>query len=294
MLKQTLVFQNPASLSLKDRQLVINREGEDCVTRPIEDIGFVVIENQKVHISIPLLNALAENNVSVILCNGKKMPSSMILPLVGNTTQGESYRYQIEVSLPTKKNIWKQIIESKIRNQAALLDLLGMDSEELKPYWKNVKSGDADNREGAASRIYWKMLFGNDFFRERGAEDAPNCLLNYGYTILRAATARALVGSGLLPAFGIFHRNRYNAFPLADDIMEPYRPFVDQLAYSLYREGARKLTPEVKRTLISILTVDVVIGEIIKPLSLALSSTTASLVRVFSQEGKQIQCPVLV
>ncbi|MBR0038019.1 MAG: type II CRISPR-associated endonuclease Cas1 [Bacteroidales bacterium] len=294
MIKQTLVFCNPASLSLKDRQLVIKREGEVCVTRPIEDIGFIVIESQMVHVSIPLFNALAENNVSVILCNGKMMPSSIVTPLVGNTTQGETYRYQIEASLPTKKSIWKQIVEAKIYNQAQLLYQLGKDGDELKPYWKNVKSGDTDNREGAASRIYWRILFGNDFFRERGAEDAPNCLLNYGYAILRAAVARALVGSGLSPVLGVFHRNRYNAFPLADDVMEPYRPFVDQLVYELYQKGARSLTPETKRSLLSILTVDVGMGEVNKPLSLALSSTTASLVRVFSGEEKQIQCPLLL
>ena len=294
MIKQTLVFSKPASLSLKDRQLVIKREGEDVVTRPIEDIGFVVIENQSVFVSIPLFNALAANNVAVILCDSKMMPSSVITPLVGNSTQGESYRNQVEVSGPTRKNLWKQIIESKIRNQALLLDLLGKDGDDLKPYWKNVKSGDSDNREGAASRIYWRLLFGDEFFRERGAEEAPNCLLNYGYAVLRAAAARALVGSGLLPAFGLFHRNRYNPFPLADDVMEPYRPFVDMLTYELYQDGVKALTPAVKQRLLSLLTVDVKIGDVKKPLSIALSSTTASLVRVFSGEDKQIQCPVLI
>lgn len=294
MIKQTLVFSNPASLSLKDRQLVIRREGEDVVTRPIEDIGFVVIENQAVHLTIPLFNALTANNVAVILCDGKMMPASIVTPLEGNTTQGETYRYQIEASAPVKKNLWRQIIESKIHNQALLLDLIGKDGDVLKPYWKNVKSGDSDNREGAASRIYWRMLFGPDFYRERGAEDSPNCLLNYGYAILRAAVARALVGSGLLPALGIFHRNRYNAFPLADDVMEPYRPFVDLLAYELYQDGTKALSPAVKQRLLSILTTDVEMGDVQKPLFLALSSTTASLVRVFSGEDKQIQCPVLI
>ena len=234
MIKQTLFFASPASLSLKYNQLVIRRaEGEETITRPIEDIGFVIVENQQVHLTVPLLNALAEQNVSVIFCNGRSMPCSMLMPLESNVVQQEVYRYQVECSKPNQKRIWKEIVTSKIRNQAALLHRLGKDGDELKPHYSNVLSGDTTNREGAAARLYWQQLFGPGFSRQREGA-TPNDLLNYGYTILRAAVARALLGSGLYPAFGLFHRNRYNAFPLADDVMEPYRPFVDEVVYALY------------------------------------------------------------
>lgn len=153
---------------------------------------------------------------------------------------------------PLKKGLWKQIVETKIRNQAALLRKLGYDGDKLKPCYMNVKSADADNREGIAARIYWSELFGAEFYRSREGSP-PNNLLNYGYTILRAAVARAIMGSGLFPAFGIFHRNRYNSFPLADDVMEPYRPYVDELVYQLYRNGNTQLTKKVKGELLRLL-----------------------------------------
>ena len=282
MITQTLMFTKPASLSLKDQQLVIDvKDSNQIVTRPIEDIGFVVVENQMVRMTVPLLNALADNNVSVIFCDNKAMPRSMLMSLEGNTTLQESYRYQIDASEPTKKRLWKQIVESKIRNQAALLSRVGKDGEQLKPYYMNVKSGDSDNREGGAARIYWGKLFEKGFLRDREG-DAPNSLLNYGYAILRAAVARALVGSGLFPAFGLFHRNRYNAYPLADDMMEPYRPFVDEIVYRLHIDkGVEELDKASKAELLKILTADVVMGKNLRPLQIALSMTTASLLKVF-------------
>ena len=294
MIKQTLMFTTPASLSMKNQQLVITRkETEEVVTRPIEDIGFVVVANQMVKMTVPLLNALAGNNVSVIFCDDKQMPKSMLMTLEGNTTLQESYRYQMDASEPTKKRLWKQLVESKVKNQAALLNSVGQDGDALKPYYMNVKSGDSDNREGAAARIYWSMLFEKSFRREREGEQ-PNAMLNYGYAILRAATARALVGSGLYPAFGIFHRNRYNAFPLADDVMEPYRPFLDEIAYRLYMDGAaEEMTNYVKSELLKVLFADVKMGKIKRPLEVALSMTTASLLRVFKGEETQLVLPTM-
>ena len=234
MIKQTLIFSNPVSLSLKYNQLEITfKDTGEIITRPIEDIGIVMIENPMVHITIPLLNALANNNVGVVFCDNKFMPNSMLMPLETNTIQQEIYRTQFEASQPTKKRIWKDIIENKIRNQSVLLDKLGLDGNLLKPYYMNVLSGDSDNREGAAAKVYWKQIFGEQFIRNRNGSP-PNSLLNYGYTILRAAVSRALLGSGLFPAIGIFHRNRYNAFPLADDVMEPYRPFIDFAVKQIY------------------------------------------------------------
>ena len=292
MIKQTLMFKSPASLSLKDKQIVISiKETEQVVTRPIEDIGFVVIENPMVKISVPLLNELVANNVSVIFCDQKQMPKSMLMSLDGNTTLQESYRYQFSASAPLKKQIWKQLVEGKIRNQSVLLSKLGLQGELLKPYYMNVKSGDSDNREGIASKLYWGRIFGEGFKREREG-CAPNNLLNYGYTILRAAVARALIGSGLYPAFGVFHRNRYNAFPLADDVMEPFRPFVDEIVYRLYMDGAHsELNNQTKGELLHLLFADVQMGRVMRPLEVALSMMTASLLKVFKGDESKIILP---
>lgn len=295
MIKQTLMFTSPVYLSLKDRQLVITfKDNKDTVTRPIEDIGFVIIEHPEVSFSVPVLNELADNNVSVVFCDKKKMPKTMLMTLDGNTTQQESYKYQIEASAPTKKNIWKQLIEYKIKNQALLLNKVGKNGDMLKPYYMNVKSGDTDNREGAAAREYWSRIFDEGFKREREGLP-PNNLLNYGYTILRAATTRALIGSGLYPAFGVFHHNRYNAFPLADDMMEPYRPFVDEIVYHLYYDGAvSELNSEAKGKLLRVLFSDVKMGKVIRPLENALTLTTASLLRMFKGETDKLSLPLIL
>ena len=295
MIKQTLMFTSPVYLSLKDRQLVITfKDNKDTVTRPIEDIGFVVIENPEVTISIPVLNELADNNVSVVFCDKKKMPKTMLMTLEGNTTQQESYKYQMEASAPAKKNVWKQLVESKIRNQAELLNKVGRNGDVLKQYYMNVRSGDTDNREGAAAREYWNRLFGDRFRREREGSP-PNNLLNYGYTILRAAVARALIGSGLYPAFGVFHRNRYNAFPLTDDVMEPYRPFVDEIVHRLYYDGGiSELDNQSKGKLLRVLFSDVKMGKVTRPLENALSLTTASLLKIFKGETDKLSLPLLI
>ncbi len=292
MLKQTLFFSHPARLSLKDNQLVITlKDSNEMITRPIEDIGFMVIENQQIIFTIPLLNELVHNNVSVILCDAKGMPSSMLMGLNNNATQAESLKYQLNVSEPMRKQAWKQIVEQKIRNQAAVLDKLGIEHHNLKACYSSVLSGDTSNREGIAARQYWTQLFGKDFRREREGLP-PNNLLNYGYAILRAATARALIGSGLLPALGLFHRNRYNAFPLADDVMEPYRPYVDEMAFGATEEGMLELDKETKVRLLNLLVTDVRIGKMTRPLSLALTTTSASLLKYYKGETKKVTLPV--
>jgi len=294
MIKQTLMLTSAVSLSLKDNQMVITfKDNKDTVTRHIEDIGFVIVNNPNVSITIPLLNELADNNVAVVFCDRRQMPKSMLMTLDGNSTQQETYRFQIEASLPTKKNIWKQLVEGKIKNQALLLNKVGRNGNVLKQYYSNVKSGDTDNREGAAAREYWNRLFDSQFIRRREGEP-PNNLLNYGYTILRAAVARALIGSGLYPAFGVFHKNRYNAFPLADDVMEPYRPFVDEIVYHLYFDGAtNELDNNSKSTLLRLLFADVKIGKVTRPLENALSMTTSSLMKMLKGDNDKLVLPSL-
>ena len=293
MIKQTLFFSTPVCLSLKNCQLVITwKDSKDKVTRPIEDIGCVVLENQLISITLPLLNELVKNNVAVILCDNKQMPTAMLQSLDANCTQAESLKYQLGVSEPMKKQAWKQIIEAKIRNQASVLKNTQNKGEVLKPFYTNVKSGDSDNREGLAAKTYWSNLFGKNFKREREG-CPPNSLLNYGYSILRAATARALLGSGLLPNLGIFHKSRYNAFQLADDVMEPYRPYVDNLVFQLYKDGKFELNKDSKTTILHILSCDVNIGQVMHPLQIALTITTASLVKYYAGEIKKISLPYI-
>ena len=295
MLKRSLVFSNPMNLSLKNQQLVwaYRDDPETKQTIPIEDIAVVLLENQQTIITLPLLNALVENNVQVVLCNSKGMPSSMLQNMNGNNLQGETLRYQIACSEVLKKRLWKQIIEAKIKNQSRLLDKVGQDGNRLKAFYSNVKSGDSDNREGIAARIYFSELFGADFIRDR---DSPgiNALLNYGYTILRAATARAIASSGLFSALGIFHHNRSNAFPLADDLMEPYRPFVDEVVYDLCMQGRLELSKDVKGDLISVLYADTKFEKVTRPLSVGLSITTASLVKCLSKEQTTLSLPLMI
>ena len=294
MLKRALFFSTPFCLSLRNEQMIIHTKEAPEMQKsvPIEDIGVVVLEHQQTTVTLPLLNALSDNNVAVVFCGNDRMPNAMLMNLDSNKTQGESYRAQAEASEPLKKGLWKQIVEAKIRNQAALLRKVGKDGDKLKPYYMNVKSGDTDNREGIAAKIYWTELFGRDFIRAREGA-APNNLLNYGSTILRAAVARSLMGSGLLPAFGIFHRNRYNAFPLADDLMEPYRPYVDELVYNLHAAGKSQLTKEVKGELLRILFADTRFDKVLRPLDVGLTFTSASLAKCFAGTQKKLLYPLL-
>lgn len=259
---------------------------------PVEDIGFVILENQEISITMPLLNALADNNAAVVVCSDRFMPNAMFMNLDSNSTQGESFRAQLSASEPMKKGLWRQTVEAKIKNQAALLSKLGKDGDLLKPYYQNVKSGDSDNREGVAAKLYWNELFDGEFMRFRTGP-SPNEMLNYGYTVLRAAVARSLMGSGLLPAIGIYHRNRYNAFPLADDVMEPYRPFVDEIVFGLYANGEDSLNKYSKSEILKLLYVDTFFENVTRPLDIGLSITTSSLAKCYNGLQKRISYPQL-
>lgn len=306
MIKKTLYFGNPAYLSLRNAQLVIKLpEVEKCsslpeamkrqseITKPIEDIGVVILDNKQITITSGAIEALLENNCALITCDSKSMPVGLMLPLYGNTTQNERFRKQLDASLPLKKQLWQQTIQAKINNQASSLSLCINEDIKCMRIWANdVRSGDPDNLEARAAAFYWKTLFHDikNFTRDRDGIP-PNNLLNYGYAILRAVIARSLVTSGLLPTLGIHHHNRYNAYCLADDIMEPYRPFIDRLVYQLYSENKMELTKEVKASLLSIPTIDVRISGKRSPLMIAASQTTASLYKCFSGESRKIIYP---
>ena len=308
MIKKTLYFGNPAYLSLRDAQLVIKlpeversvtlpeamkRQSE--VTKPIEDLGVVVLDNKRITITSGAIEALLENNCALITCDSKSMPVGLMLPLYGNTTQNERFREQLAASLPLKKQLWQQTIQAKINNQASALSVCTKEETRCMRVWANdVRSGDPDNLEARAAAYYWKSLFASvkGFTRDREGIP-PNNLLNYGYAILRAVVARGLVASGLLPTLGIHHHNRYNAYCLADDIMEPYRPFVDKLVFELYaRHGENvQLTKEVKASLLTIPTLEVRLNRKRSPLMVAVGQSTASLYKCFSGELRRVVYP---
>jgi len=295
MIKRTLFFAQPCKLTVKDRQLIASYpESGETKTAPVEDLGFVVIENQQISISMPLLTELVNNNVAVVFCNAAHYPSSMLLNLDGHHIQQELFSQQIAASEPLKKNLWKQTVEAKISNQAGVLRRLSKEYKKVSYFAERVKSGDAENAEGSAARAYWPLLFGEKFTREQHG-DPPNNLLNYGYAIIRAAVARALAGSGLLATLGIHHHNKYNAFCLADDIMEPYRPYVDLLVYELYSSGTEidELNTELKLKILEVLAADVQLGKQTRPLMIGLSSTTASLAKCYSGAVKKINFPLI-
>lgn len=309
MIKRTLCFSNPAYLSLTNSQLVIKMPEvekadlpetfkESTVrTVPIEDIGVVVLDNRQITITQGAIEAMLENNCAIITCDGSHLPVGLMLPLCGNTTQSERFREQIDASLPLKKQLWQQTVQCKIHNQAAVLkQTRGAVVKNMLAWENDVRSGDADNLEGRAAAYYWKNMFPDvaDFTRDRDGV-APNNLLNYGYAILRAVVARSLVASGLLPTLGIHHHNKYNAYCLADDIMEPYRPYIDLLVTGVTAKFGypEELTTELKRELLVIPVLDVVIGGQRSPLMTAVAQTTASLYKCFSGDARKIVYPVI-
>jgi CRISPR-associated protein Cas1 len=302
MIKRTICIENPAHLKCRDDQLVLSYKGikglEDVPekTVPVEDIGILVLEHQQITISHYLLDRLLLNNTAVVTCNSTHHPSGLFLNLEGNTIQSERFQAQVNASEPLKKQLWQQTVKAKIINQATLLSRYNVPTEVLKNYSQSVRSGDADNNEAKAAAYYWKNLYPPAwlFYRKRDGAP-PNNLLNYGYAILRACVARALVGSGLLPTLGIFHRSRYNAYCLADDAMEPYRPFVDAIVRSIIDKTSHveSLTQEFKVQLLRIPTLDVVMEDESSPLFVAVQRTAASLAKCFTEESKKVLYPVL-
>ena len=307
MIKRTLYFGNPSYLSLRNGQLVLrlpevsnNETLPDTFkqnaerTIPIEDIGVVVLDHAQITITQGLLEALLENNCAVITCDKSRLPVGLMLPLCGNTTQNERFRYQLTASQPLKKQLWQQTVQQKIANQAAVLEARGVVAKNMRAWVGEVRSGDVDNMEARAAAYYWSALFPEvDHFRRDREGAPPNNLLNYGYAVLRAVVARSLVISGLLPTWGIHHHNRYNAYCLADDVMEPYRPYVDRLVCDVMSAipDCFVLSTDVKARLLSLPVVEVNIQGRRSPLMVAVAQTTASLYKCFSGELRKIVYP---
>lgn len=297
MLKKSLLLENKAAITTRNNQLIIKSEIREA-SIPIEDIGFIVIDHAEIYISIPTVNLLLENNCALIICNKNHLPNGMFLNLNSHHIQQEIFNYQIEASVPLKKQLWQQTIVEKILNQGILLEKITKKKNNFEFLASKVLSGDTTNMEGVAANFYWKSFFdthvNNSQFKRERFGDYPNNFLNYGYAILRAATARALSGSGLLNTLGIHHKSKYNAFALADDIMEPFRPLVDEKVYTIIQQfETQELNTIIKSELLQILTQTVYFKEEKSTLMIALQKTASSLQQCFTGERKKIKYPKL-
>ena len=298
MIKRTLYFGNPAYLRTKDEQLIFEgTETGELRTLPIEDIGVIILDHQQITITQALITKLLANNVAFITCDNSHHPTGLMLNLDGNTLQSAKFKSQIEASVPLKKQLWQQTVSAKIKNQADMLESVSIPAKNLRNWSIEVKSGDSENHEAIAAAFYWKNLFPifPDFKRERFGIP-PNNLLNYGYAILRAVVARNIVASGMLPTLGIFHKNQYNAYCLADDLMEPYRPFVDKVVWNIVRQNGSylDLTSSMKKDLLNIPVMDVLINEEKSPLMIAVQKTTASVSKCFEGKHRKIAYPEFI
>ena len=310
MIKRTLYFGNPSYLSLSNAQLVLrlpevekndslpeSYKKDAAASIPVEDIGIVVLDHKQITITQALMEALLENNAALITCDATHHPTGLMLPLCGNTIQNERFRAQLDASEPLKKQLWGQTVAQKIKNQAAMFSHKSIDDSYLVPLYRNMKSGDPDKCEATAAAHYWGYLFQKlspvgEFKRSREGLP-PNNYLNYGYALLRATMARSIVGAGLLPTLGIFHHNRYNAYCLADDLMEPYRPYVDKVVYGIIEENGlnEDIPKEIKALLLKIPAMDVLIDGEKSPLMNATQRTAVSLVKCFTGEQRRLLYP---
>ncbi len=295
MIKRTLYFSNPTYLSVKLNQLVISfPEKEEKKTIPIEDIGVVILDSPQITVTQTVLVKLLENNTAVVTCNSSHHPIGLQLCLDGNTLQSERFQKQISASEVLKKNLWQQTIQSKIYNQAMFLQELGIPIRNMLLWSRSVTSGDTKNHEARAAAYYWEtFLQSHDNFKRERFGEYPNNFFNYTYAILRAIVARNLVGSGLLPTLGIHHKNKYNAFCLADDIMEPYRPYADRLVLETIQKypDTEDINKEIKSMLLTLPVIDVKINKQQRPLLVAVTETTASLAQCFAGKRRKIKYP---
>ncbi len=292
MIKRTILIENKTSITVKNAQLVLSNESRNA-TIPIEDIGFIVIDNPEVYLSIPAMNLMIENNAAIIVCGNNHLPTGLFLNLDSHHIQQQIFKSQLEASAPLKKKLWQQTIIEKIANQGQLLEKITDKSNHFDFLSKKVLSGDTTNMEAIAASYYWKSFFEIEFKRERYG-NYPNNFLNYGYAILRAATARALSGSGLLNTLGIHHKNKYNAFALADDIMEPFRPIIDEKVYQIMQKyDEQELNTAIKSELLTTLTQTVYFKNEKSPLMVGLQKTASSLQQCYVGTRKKIKYPKL-
>jgi CRISPR-associated protein Cas1 len=292
---RTLYFGNPARLQLSDEQLIIKREDFADVSVPIEDLGILVLDHPQITLTHALMQVLVEHNVVLLSCDSRHHPAGLMVPMEGHTLQSERFQAQIEAAQPLKKRLWQQTVKAKIANQARLLGKLGVETENIFHWSQSVKSGDPDNYEARAAAYYWAHIFReNPYFRRERFGEPPNSLLNYGYAVLRACMARSLVESGLHPTLGIFHKNKYNAYCLADDIMEPFRPYCDRVVWEIVQEEGfdLSLNPDIKKRLLSILQMDTLHEGSMSPLLVSVQRSASLLAKCYMESEMLLSYPI--
>lgn len=291
MITKTYYIESPARLSTKLEQLIIEQQTGESeaikTSRPLEDAGMLILDHPQIQITAPLLQNCINRNVPIVVCDSKHVPSGIFVSMSGHTMSGLRMRAQVDASKPLKKKLWQITICAKIRNQALLLKQLKLPYKILLESSQKVRSGDSSNIEASAAAYYWSKLFGDKRgFRRDRLGDSPNHALNYTYSILRAVVARSLIGSGLFPFMGIHHKNAYNSLCLADDIMEPFRPFADKLVRGLVSreiviQDELELTKEIRALCLSILNQDVLLDGLKRPLQIAVNTVCSKLAQCF-------------
>jgi CRISPR-associated protein Cas1 len=292
MIKRIVEVANPSYLHLKHKQLVIEQSHEVVAKIPIEDIGALILEHNTIILTQPLIIECQKNKVAVVFCDEKHLPYSTILPISeGNNLHQKILKQQIDITEPVRKNLWKQIIIQKIQNQANTLKQFNKPFARLEKLANEVKSGDKGNLEGLAAQYYWKVLFGQNFIRNQNA-NGINAVLNYGYSIVRAMVARSIVASGLHPAIGLFHHNQYNGLCLADDLIEPFRPWVDAIVYELQQQDNNiEVTQTNKVPFLNLLSKPVLLKDKKMPLMIAIHYLMADLKRIFTKDNNKLIYP---
>jgi CRISPR-associated protein Cas1 len=295
MIKRTIeISTGPTYLHLKYGQMKLSRDGDELHSIPIEDIGVLVLSHPAISYTQGLFMELLDNNVAVLFCNHRHLPEGLLLPFQDNQIHSKRLRLQVNTTKPTKKRMWQQIVRAKIKSQAWLLIEKHGDDAGLQKLIPKVYSGDPKNVEARAARTYWKFLFPETDFRRRPEEGHLNSLLNYGYAVVRAAVARSLTAAGLHPSMGVHHHNKYNPYCLADDMMEPFRPFVDEIVFDIYieRETTKvQLVQSIKKELLRVLTMEVEVKDLGYPFLESLHLMAASAVKCFANEEKQLAIP---
>ena len=311
LIKRTVeISREPAHLAVRNRQLVLKREGQVVGSIPCEDIGVVLVDHPQTTYTHGALAALAASDAAVVICGDNHLPAAILLPLAQHSQVVWRLNQQLAASVPLAKRLWKQIVAAKVRAQAFNLPEEAAPRKKLLALAREVKSGDPANIEAQAARVYWQHwltgsapeevdITGDGVVRRQGElafrRDTDgaglNSFLNYGYAVVRAGVARAIVGAGLLPSWGVHHRHRGNAFCLADDLMEPLRPIVDDRVREMHRLGYEELNQPAKAALLEVLTQPMRLGDQTGPLMVMLHRMVASLVRCYAGEAKQMEIP---
>ena len=271
--------------------MVVTRDGAEEGRVPLDDIGVLLCNARGLTYSNSLMTELARRGAPAVLCGNDYLPVAWLWPVEGHHVQAMRMRRQIEAPLPLRKRLWQAVVKAKTAQQAVILEMLGKPADGLDALARRVRSGDPENVEAQAARKYWPRLFGSDFRRSRFG-GATNPFLNYGYTVLRAAVARAVVSAGLHPSIGIHHSNRGNSMCLVDDLMEPFRPLVDYRVVRLSPDGSDELTTEAKGALAAVLAMDMVTDRGATPLQTCLERAAQSLARSFETGDPALVFPV--